>query len=318
MAKIPAAVLGALLLGLAAATPAAEKADEKPEEKALRASDGVLYATQNARRVMRREALSGNLLENGSFERGRFWPTGWEPTDRLTTFRVEGGTDGERCLRIFTNVLDQQWKANRERLTETLRKAARRAGRPLQQLPRDPRPSAPQRQPTRPPYYDTVAGLHGVHYRSEYIPVKPRAVYRFSIDARCEERDGEGIGEPKVFIKGYVNLETKTREGVRTVRRDAYRAPIGLNPCDEQWRRYARVLHPWKSKSTLQGRKLRPELLQVQIYAYWKPGNYRFDNVRLEIVGEEEPEPEEESRPPKDEPRRPAAPTDGGFPVFKR
>jgi len=290
--------------------PKAE-APREPEPNHLLAPDGVPYDNEASFDVMQMRPLSGNLLANGSFEEGRYWPRGWEATDGLTTFWIAGGTDGHRCLRICTDVLDAQWKARFDQVRAAVEAATRRAGGDPQALPEDPVPPAPERIPTQPPYYDTVAGLHGVHYRSAYVKIAPGAVYRFCIDARTE-----AVGEPKVFVKGFFDQRMQTRDGVQTVRRDAYRAPIFLDPCDEQWRRYARLFHPSRSKSTLDKQPLKAEWLQVQIYAYWQPGDYYFDNARLEIVGMEEPPPaatpKREAKPEQPAPKLP----EDEFPVF--
>jgi hypothetical protein len=290
----------------------------QPEEARARADllapDGVPYDNESSFDAMQMKALSENLVANGSFEEGRYWPYGWQATDGLTTFWIAGGTDGTRCLRICTDVLEAQWKARFDEVRAAVARAAEEAGGDPQSLPRNPVPPPPERIPTRPPYYDTVAGIHGVHYRSAYIRCEPGAVYRFSVDARTEAE-----GEPKVFVKGFFDQQMQTREGVQTVRRDAYRAPIFLDPCNGQWRRYARLFHPSRSKTTLGGRPVRTEWLQVQIYAYWKPGDYHFDNVRLEIVGREEPEPEREAPEPEEAKKRKEPVPQLGedeFPVF--
>ncbi|MCD6415335.1 MAG: hypothetical protein J7M08_01390 [Planctomycetes bacterium] len=283
----------------------------------IRASDGVIYATEDGARAMQMAPLGGNLLENGSFERGRYWPAGWQATDGLTTFWAPGGTHGKRCLRIFTDVLDSQWKSHWDEVRRAVALGERQAGGDAQALPQDPRPPVPERIPTSPPYYDTVAGLHGVHYRSQFVPIEPRAIYRFSIDARTDTAGKPH--EPRVFIKGFFDQKMKTARGVQIVRRNAYRAPMILDPCDETWRRYARTFHPWRSKSTLAEKPLKPEYLQVQIYAYWRPGSYYFDNVRLEIVGMEEEEKQPGPAPQKDaEPAQPKEPlpTSDGYPVI--
>ncbi len=305
-------VCTAVLLA-AAGTEQEEAADQ------MLAPDGVPYASENARDVMQMDPTGGNLLGNGSFEAGRWWPAGWQATDGLTTFWHPGGTHGKRCLRIFTNVLDAQWRGRQEEVRAAVEKATKGGRIDPQTLPSSPVPKPPERIPTTPPYYDTVAGLHGVHYRSRYVPVTPGAIYRFSIDARTDQ---ETQGEPKVFIKGFFDQKIETADGVRTVRRNAYRAPITLDPCDRQWRRYARLFHPSRSKSTLGGEPLEAQFLQVQIYAYWRPGNYYFDNVRLEVVGTEEPREEPRSSAQKapeekgaESPKRPPM-TEDGFPVF--
>ncbi len=304
-----------VLLAIVLVVPPSVSGADDPPHAQLVAPDGVPYDGEQSQRLMQVKALSPNLLRNGGFERGRYWPAGWQFTDGLTTFWVAGGTEGERCVRIYTDVLDVQWKRHEDEVRRAVEAAMRKHGDP-QSAPQDPRPSPPERVPTQPPFYDTVAGLHGVHYRSDYVPVAPRAVYRFSIDARCEV-NGEPH-EPRVFIKGFFDQQVQTRNGVETVRRNAYRAPMILDPCDKQWRRYARLFHPWRSNSTLAGEQLRAERLQVQIYAYWRPGNYYFDNARLEIVDWEEPETARDKEPqrPMSESRPEAPLSKSGFPVL--
>ena len=305
-----------LAFALGAAAAPNPPAVDAPRAQLL-APDGVPYDNAQSFDAMKMKATSANLLVNGSFELGRYWPYGWDATDGLTTFWAPGGTDGKLCLRIYTDVLDAQWKTR----DDEVRHAVSLAGPDPQALPKDPVPPPPPRADTNPPYYDTVAGNHGVHYRSAFIPVSPGAIYRFSIDARTDEKTE---GTPRVFVKGFFDEKMQTRDGVQVVRRDAYDAMMILDPCDSQWRRYVLVCHPAKSKSTMGGKPLLPEFLQVQIFGYWKPGNYYFDNARLEIVGREEPEPQKAASPSapapgamvpkKDEPARPLR--DDEFPVF--
>jgi hypothetical protein len=294
---------------------AAGGADKEAAGRAdMVAPDGVPYDNEESYDVMRMKALSRNLLTNGGFENGRYWPYGWQATDEFSTFVVSGGTEGHRCLRVYTDLQDEQWLKHDQAVRAAVDRALAMAGGIPQALARDPRPGPPQRIATNPPYFDTVAALHGVHYRSDYIPIAPGAVYRFSVDARAE---AEGV--PRVFVKGFFDQRMQTRNGSEVVRRDAYRAPMQLDPCDGQWRRYARVFHPSESKSTLGKEPLKTQFLQVQLYAYWKPGNYYFDNCRLEIVGyEERKEPAAQPKPGTAPKREPPAPELGEdeFPVF--
>ncbi len=307
------AALGLLVAALCLGAGHAPEQELAEQEAQLLAPDGVPYDNEESFNVMQQEALSGNLLANASFESGRYWPFGWQATDGLTTFWVPGGSNGRRCIRIYTDVLDAQWKQREDEVRAAVEAATVKGKGNPQSLPENPIPPAPERIPTRPPYYDTVAGLHGVHYRSAYVQVKPGAIYRFSIDARNDE---DTTGTPRVFIKGFFDQKMVTEDGVQTVRRNAYRAPMILDPCDEQWRRYARVFHPAQSQSTLGDKPLKTDWLQVQIYAYWQQGNYYFDNVRLDIVGMEDPPPEpEKEKPEKPKPKdKPLA--DDEYPVF--
>ncbi len=54
------------------------------------APDGVKYLNRDSCSAMQMKALSGNLVRNGSFEDGRWWPAGWDPCDKLGTFWVRG------------------------------------------------------------------------------------------------------------------------------------------------------------------------------------------------------------------------------------
>lgn len=284
-----------------------EKGDPVKDVPAWKvAPDKVLYANRRSYEAMQEKALGPNLLPNGSFEQGRYWPAGWDPVDRLGTFWVKGGTRGERCVRLYTNVLDTQWNTWHEKVLAHVKRLEQRTDGKPQSLPRNPLPPPPAKKPTSPPYYDTVAGMHGIHYRSRLVKVKPRAIYRVSVDARVERG-----GDPKVFTKGFFHH--------RGLRRNAGRAPMTLTDCGEKWQRYARIFHPSDWKSTLNDRPITPELLQVQLYAYWPVGDYFFDNVRLEIVGYSEPEEERESsgsgRQGKSDEDRPTLDEDE-FPVF--
>jgi hypothetical protein len=252
--------------------------------------------------------------------------------DKLSTYWVEGGTDGKRCLRIWTAMDDEQWSANEKAMRAAVDAVIARGLDP-QKLAEDPRPAAPEPKLARPPYYSSVGGLHGVHYRSEYIDVKPGAVYRFSVDCRNggrlkggkapevkgEDLPGGGTGTPRVFVKGFFTRTRDTRDGEQLFRANIYRAPMILDPCDTQWRRYARLLHPARSTGTFEQRRVAVEQLQVQLYAYWPIGNYYFDNVRLEIVAWEDP-PEvdpvpDPDREPAEEPPPPLG--EDEFPVFE-
>ena len=183
--SLPFSVLSVSLVVLSVlclAVSGAEGPDDDLAERAqLLAPDGVPYDNESSFDVMEMKPLSDNLLANGSFEVGRYWPAGWQPTDGLTLFWEAGGTDGERCMRVYTDVLEAQWKLRFEEVRTAIDAAGKRAGGNPQSLPTDPIPPAPERIPTTPPYYDTVAGIHGVHYRSDYIPLKPQSVIEATV-----------------------------------------------------------------------------------------------------------------------------------------
>lgn len=256
------------------------------------------------------KAISKNLVPNHSFERGRWWPYKWEPVDGLGSFWVRGGTDGQRCMKFNTNVLEGQWLPYSSKIITGIRKLQERTHGRAQQLKENPLPEPPERKPTSPPYYDTVGGLHGIHYKGPYIPVEPGAIYRVTVDARVEPKGGA-----KVFVKGFVDLPYKTRQGPMILKRNAYRAPMDLKGLSKQWKRFSRVFHPAQTKSTIKAKPVHPEWLQVQLYSYWPPGTYWWDNVKLEIIGYEKirgPDGEIPQRIESEEPKD----MQDGFPVF--
>src|SRR5262245_66524472 len=97
-----------------------------------------------------------NLCPNGDFEKGKDTPDGWQQSDGLSTFWVDD-PDGKRgkVLKVDTDVLQSQGY-------EWWSKIAKGAS------PKD----APKKEPTTPPKYDTLAGLDGVWYWSDPIPVE--------------------------------------------------------------------------------------------------------------------------------------------------
>lgn len=258
-------------------------------------------------------AIKSGLLRNGSFEEGRWWPAGWDPVDKLGTIWADGGTDGDRCLRADTNLLESQWLPWNEQVLKLASDASAAAkDGDAQSLQADPIPDPPARLPTKPPYYNTVGGNHGIHYRSNFIKAEPRAIYRFSVDARCEKN-----GEPKVFLKGFFDQRRVMEQGEVVLKRNAYRADMTLAGCGPAWQKYVRIFHPERSTSTNAGKPLRVEWLRVELYAYWPAGVYEFDNARLEIIGyEDAPPPAPSAATPAPAKSEPVRNPDDEFPVL--
>ncbi len=287
---------------------------KRPAKAGLIAPDGVRFASEAVRDLMKKKPLSGNLIRNASFEKGKYWPEGWDPVDRLGTHWMDGGTHGKRYVRLYTKMLDAQWVLWNEKVLAIVKEARKKTEGKPQTLPKNPLPDPPKPVLSKPPYYDSVGGISGIHYRSDFIPCKPGAIYRFSVDARTDASGGPG---PKVFIKGFIDQKRKTEGGaVVVLKRNAYRAPLNLKGCGKAWKRFAREFHPARSKSTFKGKPIQPEWLRVELYAYWTVGNYDFDNVRLEIVGHEKivhkakPQPPAETKPPREL-------GEDEFPIFK-
>ncbi len=248
-----------------------------------------LLAEVRARRA--REAAGSprtpeNLVLNGDFTMGQAGtPVGWTAPDNLTVFWVDGGARGTgKCLRLDTDVYRSEWEAHRQN------------------------PAAPvTRTPTSGLKYDTVAGTAGVAVFSHPIPVEPGRCYRVGYDVR-------GQGEPFLFVLGYWRCGP---EHIREMGEKSFFRPVPGGPsfslvahgtsgeekrppragdyilcyrrrvvarfppgAEGTWRRYETVLR-LPEQSPIQ-------VVLLELYAYWPPGEYWFDNVRMEAVPDEE------------------------------
>jgi hypothetical protein len=167
---------------------------------------------------------------------------------------------------------------------------------------------APKPAPTRPPKYDTIAGLDGGFYWSEFFPIEPGKAYKVYIDARGPRS--------QVFLRGYVRelplsfadespaVQQVFRQARHEPEVDAHGRPIRYRlrylyttwfavGGSKEWRTYTHIKprHPTSREITRDVRYLR-----VMIYPFWPPGVYDYDNVRVVEV----PSDPSQARPPAD------------------
>ena len=239
------------------------------------------------------------LNVNGDFERGH---RGWDPPDRVSTFLVRGPKGRGKILRVRTDLARDPWLEYRRQL---------RMGR-----------TTPARAPhiARDTSYGSVAGLEGVHYRGMHIDAT--ALQRYWMPA-----DHNGQGGAKVFVKGFrdwsaeadglpesslaalgltpeqfarlsakrqkalIVADTKRRPQVH--RRECYRWYLNCKDARRQWKHLAAPFPPRG------GLAKNVQWLQVQVYSYWPPGEYLWDNVWLHKAPRQKgPAPEEKARTP--------------------
>ena len=220
---------------------------------------------------------------NGDFEKGH---TGWARPDNACEF-IEPGPKGRgKVLRIRTDVERDKWLEYRRKL---------RFG---------------QADPKRPPKlerdtsYASVAGLEGVHYRGQWLDAKAGQRYWLVTDMKGKTA---GIFFPKIFVKGFEDwtdradalpetslierkltprkfaaLPTEKQKALIAedakqhpdrYRRECFRWYLACRNEENVWKHYAAPFPPRG------GLPKRVRWLQVQVYAYWPPGTYRFDNV---------------------------------------
>ena len=233
---------------------------------------------------------------NGDFEKGH---KGWDAPDNVATFLVKGPKGRGKILRVKTNIARDPWIAYRRRL---------RFG---------------QADPARPPEIAEdnsmggVAGLEGVHYRSDWIRAKPGWRYWLLTD-------GKTLGGSKIFVKGFIEwagradglpesslaalgltpeefarLPAKKRKKIIAAdarknpdrhRRESYRWYLNFGGAP-QWTHKAAPFPPRG------GLPKNVTWFQIQVYSYWPPGEYLYDNVWMyEHPDVEAPVAEEKAR----------------------
>jgi len=229
------------------------------------------------------QAAGPNLVPNGGFEKGAQSPIRWGPLDNLTLFLDRRGVSG-RCIRMDTDVYRKEWEQNRQN-PGSVRKKTRTSGKK----------------------YDTVGGSVGVALYSYPIPVESDAWYLVEYDV-C------GRGEPFVYLKGYrkVTPADARRAGTRIffkpqpggawyslmvmggVGQEKHQTRVGdyaqafrrrfvakfAPRAKGEWHRVRGVVHLPK--------RCRVEKVLLELYGFWPPGDYFFDNVSMRKITPEE------------------------------
>ena len=223
--------------------------------------------------------LGKPLNVNGDFERGH---RGWDAPDRVSTFLVRGSKGRGKILRVRTDLARDPWLEYRRQL---------RLGQ-----------TTPARAPhiARDTSYGSVAGLEGVHYRGMHIDATPLQRYWLAADHN-------GQGGAKVFVKGFRDwsveadglpesslaalgltpeqfarlpakrrkalIATDARRRPQIHRRECYRWYLNCKSARREWKHLAAPFPPRG------GLAKNVQWLQVQVYSYWPPGEYLWDNV---------------------------------------
>ena len=238
---------------------------------------------------------------NGRFEDGH---AGWDPPDNVATFITPGPAGKGKVLKITTDLQRAPWIEYRRKLRFGLA------------------------DPTRPPKigkdssYASVAGMEGVHYRSHWIDATGGQRYWLIADMKGKTA---GIFFPKIFVKGFMDYgENATALPERSLvelkmtarqfanlpparqkallaedvkkhrdryRRECFRWYLSCRNEENVWKHYAA---PFPPKG---GLPAGVQWFKVQVYAYWPPGNFVFDDVLMyKDPRQKAPLPEEKPR----------------------
>jgi len=185
-------------------------------------------------------------------------------------------------------------------------------------------PNKPPKLEKNTSYHNSVAALEGVHYRSDWIKATPGRRYWLAADMKGKS---SGIFFPKIFIKGFSEwadradglpekslVERKmTPESFAKLpaerqkkiiaedagkypdryRRESFRWYLACRNEEDQWKHYAAPFPPRG------GLPRNVDWFQVQVYAYWPPGAFLFDNVHVYAdPNQKAPLSEEKARTP--------------------
>lgn len=110
-----------------------------------------------------------------------------------------------------------------------------------------------------------IAATYGLSFYSATIPVTSGQCYRVSFDFK-----GRNNGA-KVWVRAYGMF--------RGEKRRRYEVLVNCRVPDQRWHRFSQDFHPTRRTPAVSEMK-------VMLYAYWPPGVYWFDNVRIEPVRE--------------------------------
>jgi hypothetical protein len=236
-----------------------------------------LAGTARPEEKPRAVAGAKNLIPNGDFEAGDDSPTGWQTVDGLTTFWVKDDDPRHgKVIKLDTDVYQSQ---GYEWWVKIARKQARAK-------------DAPKKIPTVGDKYDTLAGLDGVWYWSDFVPVEKGKAYWLSFDAK-----GPGL---MAWLVGYANKESTAfgadsaafqevlQEKVTGRPKDAKRGFEGFihkyswkgqlaTGGSDEWRTYERRAKPFRPTQNTP----RVRFVRVLILPFWPPATYYVDNVRL-------------------------------------
>jgi len=210
------------------------------------------------------KVLGPMLSKNPGFEAGSGEkPVGWERMDGLTTFWLDDptGAGRGRVIKMDTRMVqsqaDEWW-------------VKWRAGAPASQ--------APKPIFAKPPAYGAVAGLHGSHYYSDFFEIKPGMRYRVLADLIATNGGG---GAPKVFVKGYTMVPATVREA-EPQRREIWRTYMPCRGCAGGWKHYSETFTiPDRGVKMSNVITLQVKWIRIIPYAYWPPGVYYWDNVKV-------------------------------------
>lgn len=261
---------------------------------ALLAGGGLLLApAEEAKDRVKDDKPGKNLIPNGDFETPaaeKDTPAHWQQVDGLTTFWIDD-PDKKRgkIIKFDTDVLQSQgyeWWGQ----IATGKKRAK---------------DAPKKLPTTEPKYDTLAGLDGVWYWSDFVPIEKGKAYWLTLDYKgtpdvmawlvgYEKKESNAFGADAYAFQEYLKEKVlkkpldRKRNFEGMISTYVYRAQLNQRyskALPDGWRRLTRDAMPM----TPTKKTPKVKFVRVLVFPFWPPGEWYLDNVRLVEV----PNPDE-------------------------
>ena len=129
-----------------------------------------------------------------------------------------------------------------------------------------------------------TAGMYGLDFYSDFIPIEAGATYRFS----CRYKTLAPT--PKIFLKGYHAFEAT--DGYPAQRRETYRRQVHPYGEKGQWNTVTADFVPESTRP-----EHRPTFLKVDLYAHWPAGVIFWDDIVLKQVRDAPPKTQEKGEP---------------------
>ena len=116
------------------------------------------------------------------------------------------------------------------------------------------------------PGKNAIAETYGLSLYSAPMPVQPGMAYRVTFDFK-------GRGGAKVWVRGYGQFQGE--------RRRRWETTVDCHGKSDGWTTQSQIFHPTKFRKDVTE-------IKVMLFAYYPPGVYWFDNIRIEPVTEPE------------------------------
>jgi len=217
-----------------------------------------------------------NLIPNGDFEQGDLTPKGWQTIDGLSTFWVKDSDPAHgKVIKFDTDVLQSQGYDWWVKIAQGAKWK-----------------DAPKKLPTMGDKYDTLAGLDGVWFWSDFIAIEKGKSYWLTLDVKgpgllawlvgYPEKSSTAFGADAAAFQEYLQ-EKKTGKPAPNKRgRDPFihnyvwKGQLAGGGGNE-WKTYSRRSQPFRP--TANTPKVR--YVRVMILPTWPPATWYVDNVRL-------------------------------------